>query len=388
MSSELAKEQMDQLIGSETDSYLDGTKIRWYHNRVRAWENGKRIAPVTIDMALTRTCNYRCTYCYATLQGNNQPQPITKEHMTDFLNDAREIGVKGVSLVSDGESSISPAFEHSITYGHKKGLAMAVGTNAYLVKGRLMKSILPCLTYFRVNITAGEEDRYREIMGVKGGYFKQVCKNIEEMVKFKMDNRLSTTLGLQMVLMPEFEDQIMPLSKLALDLGVDYLQIKHCSDDEFGNLGVDYQQYGRMYDLLREAEALTNSRTKIKVKWSKIREGNKRSYQRCYGPPFLLQISGSGLVAPCGMLFNSRYKRYHIGNITEQRFKDIWASDRYWEVIRELASERFNAQKMCGSLCLQHSVNKYLDNYKKGEFSLRQVEPEIGESEPQHKEFV
>ena len=42
----------------------------------------------------------------------------------------------------------------------------------------------------------------------------------------------------------------------------------------------------------------------------------------------MIQMSGSGLVAPCGMLFNERYKKFHIGNICEQRFRDIWASDR------------------------------------------------------------
>ena len=37
---------------------LDGTKINWHLDRVQAWERGERIAPITIDMALTRACNY------------------------------------------------------------------------------------------------------------------------------------------------------------------------------------------------------------------------------------------------------------------------------------------------------------------------------------------
>ena len=36
------------------DLILDGTKIGWHADRVKAWENGQRVAPVTIDMALTR----------------------------------------------------------------------------------------------------------------------------------------------------------------------------------------------------------------------------------------------------------------------------------------------------------------------------------------------
>ena len=51
---------------------LDGTKIAWHEDRVRAWERGERIAPITIDMALTRACNFGCHYCYAMLQENDR----------------------------------------------------------------------------------------------------------------------------------------------------------------------------------------------------------------------------------------------------------------------------------------------------------------------------
>ena len=113
-------------------------------------------------------------------------------------------------------------------------------------------------------------------------------------------------------------------------------------------------------------KTVSDDEYQLVVKWSKIEAKGTRSYQRCYGPPFLLQISGSGLVAPCGMLFNERYNKFHIGNIAQQRFKDIWASDRYWEVMNFLASPNFNAQTMCASLCLQHKVNEALDNNLKG----------------------
>ena len=123
--------------------------------------------------------------------------------------------------------------------------------------------------------------------------------------------------------MPEDADQVIPLAKLGKELRPDYLVIKHCSDNEDGDLGVDYSGYKNIYDILKEAETYSDDEYKVVVKWSKIESG-ERSYQRCFGAPFMLQISGSGLVAPCGMLFNERYKRYHIGNICDNRFKDIW----------------------------------------------------------------
>lgn len=375
--SSLAKEHQDMI--------LDGTKIAWYNERVEAWARGERIAPITIDMALTRTCNYKCVYCYATLQENKGVYKIREEHMHPFLDDCAEIGVKGVSLVSDGESSINPCFVDTIQYGHSKGLSMAVGSNAFLLKESTLRAILPCLTYLRINITAGEAQRYQEIMGVDAGKFEQVCANISTMMRLKKELGLKCTIGTQMVLMPSFVDQVLPLAKLSVELGVDYLQIKHCSDDEDGSLGVDYDAYRGLYDVLKQAEEMSTDKTLVKVKWSKIQDGNIRSYQRCYGPPFLLQLSGTGLIAPCGMLFNDKYKRYHMGNITEQRFKEVWQSARYWEVIQELASERFNAQTMCGSLCLQHSVNKYLDTWTK---EGRPTLPTPVGVPPEHLEFV
>ena len=369
---------------NESELILDGTKIAWHQERVKTWERGERIAPITIDMALTRACNFGCHYCYAMLQENDR-SVITQEIIYDFLDDCAEIGVKGISLVSDGESTISPVFVDTVVRGSERGLSMATGTNGFVLTRQRLEEVLPHLTYLRINISAGERARYAEIMGVKERWFDRVCQNIRDMVEIKRRNNLDVTIGLQMVLMPEYEDQILPLAQLGKELRPDYLVIKHCSDDEDGTLGVDYEGYDRLYDTLHEAEALSDDGYQVVVKWSKIEAKGHRSYQRCYGAPFMLQLSGSGLVAPCGMLFNERYKKFHIGNICEKRFKDIWASDRYWEVMNYLASPKFNAQKMCGSLCLQHKVNENLDEYQKGRLTFPDV---TNLTPPQHINFI
>ena len=343
---------MEQLI-------LDGHKLAWHGDRVAAWLRGERIAPITIDCALTRRCNFRCVYCYGMLQANDE-KLMTRDVIFRFLDDAAEIGVKAISFVSDGESTCSPHLTDAILRGKANGLDMALGTNGYLLDRDRLGDILPALTYLRFNMSAAEPDRFAEIHGCAPKCFGRVVGTIRKAVEVKRQAGLDVTLGLQMVLLPEFADQVLPLADLGRDLGVDYLVIKHCSDDEDGSLGVDYDKYNDLVDLLKEAETRSTDDYAVRAKWSKILSGGTRDYSRCYGPPFIMQLSGSGLVAPCGMLFNDKYAKFHIGNIAEQSFKDIWRSDRYWEVIDRIGSDRFDAKTMCGCLCLQHKVNEYL----------------------------
>jgi len=375
---------MQEATEAKTSSLiLDGHKLNWHRERVEAWLRGERIAPITIDCSLTRRCTYRCVYCYGQLQKNDEKK-MTKDVIFRFLDDAAEIGVKAISFVSDGESTCSPHLYDAVLRGRSNGLDMALGTNGFLLKDERLEEILPALTYLRFNISAAEPKRYAQIMGCKSENFLKVINTIKESVRIKQKMKLPVTLGLQMVLLPQFSDQIIPLAQLGKELGVDYTVIKHCSDDEEGKLGVDYSKYFDLVELLKQAEGLSTENYLVKAKWSKILSGGKRVYSRCYGAPFIMQFSGSGLVAPCGMLFNSKYKKYHIGNICEKPFKEIWKSDRYWEVIGLLASDKFDARKMCGSLCLQHKVNEFLWKLKTEVPSL----PEAGEGTPLHVNFI
>lgn len=369
--------------GFMTDLILDGHKLNWHKDRVEAWLQGERIAPITIDCALTRRCTYRCTYCYGQLQANDEKK-MTRDVIFRFLDDAAEIGIKAISFVSDGESTCSPHIYDAILRGRANGLDVALGTNGYLLNKDRLEEILPALTYLRFNVSAGDPDRYAGIMGCKKDCFYTVQDIIRKCVAIKKDKKLNVTLGLQMVLMPDFKDQIMPTVRLGKGLGVDYVIIKHCSDDEKGRLGVNYEAYKESLETLREAERSSDDKCLVKVKWSKILAYGKRRYSRCYGAPFIMQFSGSGLVAPCGPFFNNRYRRYHIGNIADESFKKMWKGKRYWEVMDFISSEKFDARTMCGTLCLQEKVNEFLWDLKHGEAALKDMQGPA----PMHVNFI
>ena len=351
------------------DLQLDGSKVGWWRDRVEAWERGEKIAPVTMDVAWTRKCNAACSFCYAQMQASDGGE-ITERHAYEFLEDAADIGVKGVSLISDGESTVVPFYERSIEYAGKLGLQLGIGTNGVRLKKPVLERILPHLSYLRFNFSAGDLDRYKQIMGLKERDYWQVIQNVKDAMEIKRRDNLPVTINMQMVTMPEFHDQIIPLANLAREIRPDYLIYKHCADNVDGTLGVDYAKYDACYEPFRQAESMGDEDFRVVVKWSRLEDEGKRHYSRCLGPPFITQMSGNGLIAPCGFLFNEKWKAFHIGNITKQRFRDIFASDRYWEVMRYLASEFFNPQERCGPNCLQTNTNQWLFDYTTGKTSF------------------
>ena len=75
----------------------------------------------------------------------NSREVITKQVIFDFLEDCAEMGVKAISFVSDGESTISPVFIDACRKGHELGISMAVGSNAFVLTRNKLEEVLPYL---------------------------------------------------------------------------------------------------------------------------------------------------------------------------------------------------------------------------------------------------
>ena len=360
---------------------LDGCKLAYHQNRVKAWLRGERVAPILIDMALTKACTYKCDYCYAHKFQDNKGYPINYTVIDNFIDDCACMGVKAISLVSDGESTCNFALQYFVERATDMGLDVALGTNGCLLDNFDIRCLVDRLTYLRFNISAADPERYCEIHGVGMDSYVRTLANMQEAVRQAKSLDDPATIGLQMVVRDKYADQIVPLAKFGKKMGVDYLVLKHCSDDENDGLGVKYDDYDKLKGLLIEAESYSTDDYFVKAKWNKI--GKVRDYKECLAGPLMLQISGSGKVTICGMLFGDKYKKYEIGNICKTRFYDLWQSDRYWDVMNEVKSEEFDCRRDCGSNCLQEMANRYLHKVK-----TSGVVPRVPDEPIQHVNFI
>ena len=167
---------------------LDSHKLPYHYDRVQAWENGEKISPVCVDMALTRACGAMCSFCYAMVQEPQERSSIKTKEALNLLDDFAEIGVKAVSLISDGESTLSKAYVPFIQHANKVGIDVGNATNGWEWKPDKIDQVLPYLTWVRFTVAAGTPESYSKIM-FKGPehthVFDQAMENIRHAVELK-----------------------------------------------------------------------------------------------------------------------------------------------------------------------------------------------------------
>lgn len=342
---------------------FDGCKLFWSEDKLQDFVDGKRMMPSTIDMGIHKGCNMRCTFCYGTYQKPSK-EYIPEEKLLQIADDAGTCGIKGIAIIGDGEPTLNPGLYPFVERLTARGVESAVATNGLLLDDEKTEILTKNCTWLRFNISA-VEDKYEKIhKTVPSGSFEKIKRIIEYAVKHKG----GCTIGLQMVLIPEAFDQVLPLAHLGVELGVDYVQVKQFSDAGTGMpMHFDMHRYDEITENLRQAESLTNEKTQIIIKWHALEESKKItmdktwSFDRCVDLPFLFQISGNGKCYPCGYMFNK--DEYCYGDLQKQSLYDILHSERYWGVIEKIA--RIPVEKLCNGQCRHSCSNEFMDKFFK-----------------------
>ena len=76
---------------------LDGHKMLHHLDRVKAWQDGEKFAPIHIDMGLTKYCNTACLYCYAVVQNMTKGTQISEDALLRYIEDCGKLGVRSIA---------------------------------------------------------------------------------------------------------------------------------------------------------------------------------------------------------------------------------------------------------------------------------------------------
>lgn len=341
------------------DSFrIDSHKLMFHPDRVARWLEGENTYPLYMEISPSGTCNHRCIFCaldFMEYQRRFLDTEILKERLTEMA----ELGLKSVMYAGEGEPFLHKDMVEITRHGKSVGIDQAFTTNATLMTPKISERILDVTSWIKVSCNAGTPESYARIHQTKATHFDRVLKNLETAVEIRRKNGWTCTLGMQILLLPETQHEVVGLAKIARDIGLDYLVVKpysqHPQSKCDGYKDVDYTGLEELGEELVKTRSETFSpilRLNTIRKWQE----KDKPYERCLGLPFWSYMDAGGNIWGCSMFLED--DRFKYGNIHDQTFREIWEGEKRRTALEWFEREFDPAQ--CRINCRIDEINRYL----------------------------
>jgi len=342
-----------------TDRFrIDSHKLMYHPERVARWLKGENIYPIYVEISPSGACNHRCTYCaldYMGYQHRFLDTKILKKRLTEM----GRLGIKSVMYAGEGEPFLHKDIASIINHTVKSGIDVAITSNGVLFTEKIARAALASITWIKISINGATKETYAKTHRTGEEDFPRVLENISRAVKLRQSEGLATAIGMQIILLPENVDEIIPLARIARDLGVDYLVIKPYSQ-HLKSITKQYEgvTYSDFYHLSEELKAISTDTFKaiFRINTMKKLDEEERGYKQCLALPFWAYIdSGAGLWGCSAYLSDERFS---FGNLAEHSFEEIWTGEKRKKTM-EFVNNELDASG-CRVNCRMDSINRFL----------------------------
>lgn len=343
----------------EDNIRMDSHKLIYHPDVVARWLSGENIYPIELEIGLTNACNHRCIFC-AVDYTEYKPEKINTDVLKKNLAELSAKGIKSIVYAGEGEPLLHSDAPDIINYTKSLGIDAAVSTNGVLFTPDISNDCLKSLTWIRFSVAGINDFTYDKIQQGKPGDREIVYRNMEEAVRVKKDQNLTTTLGVQMLLLPENKDEAVQMGIELRKIGVDYFSLKPFSQHPQSKhiLQVNYKE---MLALEEEMKKLETEDFKIYFRAQAMKKLEcSRTYKHCWALPFMVYVDARGNLWPCIVFMGKEDLKY--GNLNEETFCQIWEGKR-----RKQINEYFmnmDLEKNCREICRLDEMNRYLDALK------------------------
>jgi len=337
---------------------MDRNKLLWHLDRVTNWMHGRKIIPIHIDAELSKGCSTKCEYCFGSnkisIDETEETKHFPLEPLLSFVKESGELGVKSISFVGEADPLLNPHVYDAIVEGKKAGVDIALNTNGIeLDNGEKGISALKNLSWIRFNINEASNEEYQKVHG--SNLFEKIINNIKFCVETKKNLNLPLIISLHMNLTSANVSQVISLSKLGKELGVNYLNVNQYPSSVNNGPNNDTGNHNNFNNIIEEAEQVGTENYNVTIKLTK---NSSIQYGQCLGVPLLLYSSGDGKLFPCGIYFERNGKDFMMGDFTKESFKKIVESEQFWKVVEKIRKSDVPNDRYAN--CTTHSMNDFL----------------------------
>lgn len=341
------------------DKYrIDSHKLLYHVSRVHDWLEGKAIYPIYMEISPAGACNQRCTYCGLDFM-KYEPRYLDASLLKERLSELGQLGLKSVMYAGEGEPFLHRDMAELVNYSKKSGIDVAITTNGVLFEEGIADRVLGSSEWIKVSINAATRDTYAKIHRCASSDFDQVIKNVSYAVKLKQKNNYACALGMQLLLLPDNCHEVVALTALAKDIGVNYLVIKPYSQHPQSKTRIYNSVRYSDYEHLRGELATFNTdefsvifRIHTMKKW----DTKEKKYCRCLALPFWSYIDAGGNVWGCSVYLQD--ERFFYGNIYNNSFQEIWSGEKRLQSLCWVEKEL--DVSLCRVNCRMDEINRYL----------------------------
>lgn len=336
---------------------IDSHKLTYHVERLHKWIDGEGIYPVYVEISPSGGCNQRCIFC-ALDYLKYKPLFLRTPALKKFLKEIAFKGAKSVMFAGEGEPLLHKDISELIIYAKKQGLDVAVTTNGLLLTKKILARILGSLSWLRISLNAGTAKNYAFVHGAGPGDFDKAIANLKEAVKLKRRKKISSTIGVQFLLLNENYGEVYKLAAMLKKIGVDYLIVKPYSQhpQSYNRLGskLDYKKLLYIEGRLKKYEGknfkiIFRKNTMLNLK-------KRKPYKKCLGLPFWSYLTSSGDLYGCSAFLGNR--RFVYGNIYKESFNKAWNGRKRKKMMKMMAcSWDINN---CREVCRLDAINRYL----------------------------
>lgn len=339
-------------------------KLIFHPTRVSNWLSTGNEYPINAEIAISGACNHRCVFCCVDYM-KHTPSFLAKELLEMRIKEMQLLGLKSVLLAGNGEPLLHKNAVEIINNIHSMNVDVALSTNGVLFTKDKIEQCMRSLTWIRYSVSAATEDNYKRVQKGKDGDFNLLMENIADAVRIKREQRLDTTLNVQIVMTPDNVEDVVPLAKIVRDIGVDRFIVKSVgwlpySESDLRKKIDREQFYTESQEIINELGSLVNDHFECVCRTDRINNiVSNRTYSECLASAFHVCIDSYGNVIPCCSFLGVPEMAY--GNITTQSFAEIWSGDKRKDVLERLKQSKLSE---CPFDCKLANMNSYLQELK------------------------
>lgn len=343
-------------------TYIDPRgKVFAHIDRLAAWRDGSKPAPVTIEWDLSARCPLGCQSCHFAYThtrgpwtGKARALPMAYAGVGDLadatlvqrvLSEAVDFGVKSVVWSGGGEPTTHPQWREIVQWAADLGYEQGMYTMAGLLNEKDARHLATSLTWVVVSLDAADAETYAREKNVPLQRFDAAVRGAQLLAQ-----QADATVGISFLLHAGNWTRASEMLRLGTEIGADYVTFRptiNTSPDLPGECTDDRAWITDAEELI-EALAAEDNVEIDPERFYAYRDWRGHGYAECLGIRLATTITPDGRMWVCP---NRRgFDGSCLGDLRTETFSQVWARH----------PSRWTNFASCRVMCRLHAVNETL----------------------------